>query len=1476
MDATAANDARDRLPFAQHHAFIIGINTYAKVSHLQTAVEDAQQLAIVLGAQQHFLVHGPLLDATGADIRTLLQTTLPAQVGKDDRVVFYFAGHGIALDGDDGPAGYIVPADADPADVKTLIPMADLQKALDALPCRHLLLVLDCCFSGAFKWSTQYRAIGTLMPKRIYKERFDRFIHDPAWQVITSAAYDQKALDVVHGQATGARGVAASADQTPHSPFAQALFDGLAGAADAKGDVEGDGVITATELYAYIRDEVEPETIAEDQRLRQTPGFFPLPKHDKGEFIFLHPHHRLNLPPIPNRSPYKGLESFNEDDRLLFYGRDRVIKDLRARAENSKLLVLSGASGTGKSSVIKAGLLPVLRAAGYGILPVIRPGTHPLAALEQALQQAQTAAPDAAGTQPPGTKFILLIDQFEELITRCTDQNERQQFEARLRQLLDEDPSVHRIILTVRADFEPQLNSGVLQADWAAGRCTVPPFSLEELKEVIVLPTIQEVLIFDPPQLVDEIIEEVVQSPGALPLLSYALSELYEAYRRSGRQDRALRKADYDTLGGVMGALRTKADALYQSLTPAEQDTMRKVMLRMVSVEGDLASKRVLMHDLVYSDADKPHVDKVVEQLVEARLVVKGQDYIEPAHDALVRAWKRLHDWVNEAGKDQLILGARLGAAANEFGQSGNSEFLWDDNPNLPVVEKALKHPLQWFNAKEIAFIAASARRKRRRRAWLVGTTAAVIAALSLATWYSLAQAREARRQRVVASDSADRARAELRRSVSLRVAAEAPAVLQGDQVGSHERAVQQLLAAHLLNPDSVQVDGALLSAVSAWPLGLSKVMEAGVIHSVAVSRDGSLIATGGVDGAVRLWDGKNSRPIGPPLEGPKGPVWSVAFGRDGSLVSGSDDGSVWVWEWDAKRDIEQPIGRRIDGGASDGLPVYSVAFNADGSRIISAGADGFVRLWDAKNRDGHKASQIRAFSGASQYIHSAALSPDSSLIVSVGGDDTLRLWDGGNRPIVLAGKGVASVAFSPDGARIVSGGDDGTLRLWDARSHKLLRALEGHKGPVESVAFSPDGSRIVSAGEDGTLQLWNARTPKWMATLNGHKGRIRGVTFSADGSRIVSGGDDGTLRVWDATSDPSIATANSGRNVALSPDGSRIISRDGNGALWLREANGGSGTLLGPPLEGDHDLVVATNDDGSRVVVAGNDGALRLWDAESGKLRQIRAAIPDADGAPAGFHDGSRSLAVSRDGSRVVSGDIGGTLWLWDANVGSGRELNAPDTDQQGTFTSVAMSPDGLRIASGDATGKLQWWDSEKRQRIGAPIEACSSDVDSLAFSPDGTRIVSGCSFQGRLQQWDATTLAPHGPPLPGHFSSVAFSHDRLGSRIVSGGEDGTLQLWDSASGQPLGRPIKGGHVEVHGVAFNRDDSVILALECLQDVNCAGNGEGTVRSWPGPAAWVDTLCAKLSRNMTRQQWKDWISPEIEYEKQCPSLPDAP
>ncbi|MFN5516562.1 MAG: caspase domain-containing protein, partial [Cyanobacteriota bacterium] len=300
-------------PFHLNLALVIGINDYGRgISPLGTARQDAEAIAAILEQEYNYqvllLTEG---QATGAALRQCLETKLPQVFGNHPsaRLLFYFAGHGIALNGDEGPQGYLIPQDAQLGDISTYLPMPWVEGALSQLSCRHCLVILDCCFAGAFRWSSTRKL--AVIEETIHQERFERFIRDPAWQVITSAAADQFALDNL--DLHGARG--AAEDNGKHSPFGAALLRALAGAADIfppgqGGKPAGDGVITATELYLYLRDAVEIPT--DQRRLRQTPQIWSLKKHDKGEFIFLPPGQAPNLPPAPpleegdGTNPYRG------------------------------------------------------------------------------------------------------------------------------------------------------------------------------------------------------------------------------------------------------------------------------------------------------------------------------------------------------------------------------------------------------------------------------------------------------------------------------------------------------------------------------------------------------------------------------------------------------------------------------------------------------------------------------------------------------------------------------------------------------------------------------------------------------------------------------------------------------------------------------------------------------------------------------------------------------------------------------------------------------------------------------------------------------------------------------------------------------------------------------------------------------------------------------------------------------------------
>jgi len=697
-------------PFKTKYAFIIGINQYQFVTSLKTPINDASTLAKVLSIQHNFKVHDVLKNPTKTQLEDFLRN-MSNYIGADDAVVFYFAGHGIALEDDKGMSGYIVPADAKANERDSLIPMSFLNEVFESLPCRHFLLILDCCFAGAIRWASTKRDVNSMfMPKLIYKERYERYIKDRAWQVLASASHDQKAFDSFTGFDN-----ARDADGN-HSPFALALFDALSGKGDIVPADGGDGIITATEMYLYLRQQVELPTAQQGWALQQTPSIFTLPKHDNGEFIFFSPNHRLNLPPIPKRNPFKGLQSFDEADKDLFYGREQVVEDLWTCVDKLPLTVVTGASGTGKSSLVKAGLIPVLREKGYDILGVIRPSQKKLDEVLNTSHLTTINEPPTSGGTQLSTKQVLVIDQFEELLTQSTDE-ERLNYIGALRSYI---ASGLKVIVTVRSDFEPQFQT-LNWSDWISGRFVVPPFSVEELREAIVRPSVQEVLQFEPANLIDKIVQEVVQSPGALPLLSFTLSELYELYVKSGRNDRILAESDYNILGGVIGSLRKKADDIYASLDTAQQNSMRNLMLRMVSLTGgEYTGKRVLKNDLVFKDtAETERTQNIVSLMLDARLLVSGNDndghaYFEPAHDALVRAWTKLSEWVKTRGDENVVLQNKLTEAVEDYYKSNqNKKNLWHHDPRLDILKK---QDNSWMNAQEQTFLEQSIALKKRDR----------------------------------------------------------------------------------------------------------------------------------------------------------------------------------------------------------------------------------------------------------------------------------------------------------------------------------------------------------------------------------------------------------------------------------------------------------------------------------------------------------------------------------------------------------------------------------------------------------------------------------------------------------------------------------------------------------------------------------------------------------------------------------------
>jgi WD40 repeat protein len=1429
--------------FAHSRAYVIGIDQYAgPLPPLQTAAGDARSLAAVLKDAHHYDDVQLLVDAeaTQTALMTLLTQTLPQAVGADDRVLVYFAGHGVALDGDDGPAGYLLPQDARAQDPASFLPMQAVQKALATLPCRHLLLILDCCFAGAFRWAATRgdAVIAGAVP--LYQERYDRFVHDPAWQVLTSAAYDQRALDVLNG--LGGRGGAGD-----HSPFALKLFDALQGAADLM-PKDGDGVITATELYCYLRDCIEAETLGEKGK-PQTPGLWPLPKHGKGEYIFLVPGKNPHLPPapplLPENNPYRGLASYDAGHKDLFFGRDKEIADLTALVQRQGFTAVLGASGTGKSSLVNAGLVPALAAAGWTVLGPIRPGATPLQMLNSVLP---TAPPGIllAGklarwrAEHPQTPVLLVIDQFEECLTLCRSDAERDQF---LHQVADAlaalDLDLH-LVLTLRSDFEPQFTTGAdapLAAHWAApgARYVVPPMAQDDLRRVIEGPAEAHAIYFKPDSLVDELINEVVQTPNALPLLSFTLSEMYLSYFERHGDDRSLTDQDYQALHGVVGSLCQRANAEYARLDAAGRATLQAVMLRMVALEGGQRTRRrVPLTELDYGDpAENARVNTVIEQFTTARLVTKGSDetgsYVEPVHDALIQGWDQLWTWTrDQAGI--LPLQRRITAEATEWDRTqGSSDrrlahqaggLLWDDDPQLDTVIALQKKQRLRLNRQEAAFIRASSARKRRNqqiRNFFVALLGVIAVVALLAAWFAVDRGQQAAVARDIALAQSRVAQAQ---QLAAQSVAQAP---RDPEVGLLLAMEAVSTTLRLAEPVVPQAEDALHQGLLNPPLlaALPVSGESGSpVGDLAWSPDGASIFTAGTDGQTRVWDaaGHQQRFA---LAGNSAGGWA-AWSPDGRQICAPDAGGN-------PRLYDATTGREGVALAGGDNSVQTVLWSPDGTRILAVGQEGATTIWDAAS--GRTLVSIPGLNGVRQSPNggvvptdappSAAWSPDGTRIALIRADGIARVWDAatGQERFALDGL-MTSVAWSPDGRSILTGGEDGTARIWDAAGGQERAVLRGHTGLVTRAVWSPDGLAIVTTSTDRTAKIWDVGSSLPRATLTGHTDSVTDAAWSPDGQEVLTAGEDQTARVWDARSGLPLYTLaghNSAvRRIAWSPDGRNILTgaeQETSVRLWEAARGSERAGLQGTP---GTIIQFTWSPDGNSVLTINDVGVARVWDTGTGQARFALNPQGPTINYAVWSHDG-RYIATTADNA---------TAAIWDAARGTVvQALSGPAEIAPG----VAWSPDDKYIAALTGDRQVQVWDAAGgQQRVAvaataawAALPVWSPDSRSLLVaSDDGTAAVwSIADGRKRFMLPSPEPLDPGAGHNPNYAAGMDWSPDGL--LLATSTSDGTTQIWDATTGQERFKLDISVTTE-NGVRWSPDSRYLLTV----------NDDNTVSLW--------------------------------------------
>lgn len=731
--------------FDRSVALVLGVDEYQHgVPRLTTAARDASAVASLLAAQHGFTTLVLLDDdVTSGRVRAHLQDGFQHHLGdaitERDRLLIYFAGHGVALPHEGGPEGYLLLSDSVPAEPRSFLAMAELRALVGALPCRHVLIILDCCFAGTFRWAGARRERPAIMPA--FRETLARFVSHRAWQVLVSASHDQTAADELAAPAgplppEALRTLAATRDERHrHSPFAAALLRGLRGAAD----LTGDNLIVATELELFVRDEVERTT-----DVRQTPQLYKLDEHDRGEFVFQVPGTTLALEPAPALSPaicpFPGPGPYELGDAPRLFGRGRVVEQLVARVVAQPCTVVAAPSGAGSSSLLAAGLGAKLRGLDGWSVIVTRLGMAPCEALRDLVPVIAPASGSTIAARVaawlnahPTMRLCIIIDHAHELAERASAR-QRHRMLAQLAEALGLPGNRLHVVLGVRSELPATLRTPAL-----APYCMAPAFVVQrptqdELREIIEQPARSLELSYEPAALVDLLINETVGAPGGLSLLPAALRALYDRCAERNR-DRLLTLEDYATLGQLPGLVAHRADAVVSALVaedPAYARTMRRVLLRMVVWQnGDWQGARVHRDDLAFGDRlEDERARTLLARLVAARLVVTDHDAWEPAHDALVTRWPTFVAWRDALGRAEIGLLHEVAEASRRWYGRRRPGDLWHDHERLKLARAAAKAPDPWLTARDLAFITASTRRRRARRRLAISSLVAVAVGL--------------------------------------------------------------------------------------------------------------------------------------------------------------------------------------------------------------------------------------------------------------------------------------------------------------------------------------------------------------------------------------------------------------------------------------------------------------------------------------------------------------------------------------------------------------------------------------------------------------------------------------------------------------------------------------------------------------------------------------------------------------------------
>jgi WD40 repeat protein/DNA-binding SARP family transcriptional activator len=1148
--------------------------------------------------------------------------------------------------------------------------------------------------------------------------------------------------------------------------------------------------------------------------------------------------------PLPAVCPYPGLATFDKAHAEYFFGRERLVAELVARLVGAPILAVVGPSGSGKSSAVRAGLLPALAA---GVLPgsegwqraLMRPGAHPLAELERALPAA-------------GERAVLVVDQFEELYAVCRDEHERSAFLDALAELAQDPGRRVQVVVAMRADFYGRCAEHALFARLIApDQVLVGPMQPDELQRAIEEPAHRVGLRVES-SLTEALIADVLDEPGGLPMLSAALLEQWRE-----REGRAMRRAAYERTGGVRGAVGRLAERTYARLSEDERDAARRILLRLADAgEHDAAfvRRRVPLDEL----DDDEHSAAALSVLVDSRLVTVDEHTLEVAHEALLREWPRLRSWLEEDAEGRRLHQHVTHAARDWQAADRDRGELYRGARLAAALDWAAGHGRD-LNELERDFLDAShaetereseqqRRTNRRLRALLAG----LALLLALALWAGIV----ALNQRGEARDAARTADAQ-------RLGVEALNEERLDQALLFARAAVEL-------DDTPATEGSLLSVLLRDPATLGIVNHTFGIYGAAMSPDGKLMAIGDDIGNVVVYDAATRAPLGRPYEVANGIIENVRFSPDGDTLAVSYANSGVADQRSGQVDLVDPrTGERRLRLRLPPLPQPAPFVDSD-VVFLPNGRDLLVRTVHGDSPDGPASPMYRVDGETGEltdplqvgqyasHFFASETTDGRVFMTSMRDDRTWELDPERLRVRRFWPVGDYAGAVSPDGRAFALGSGTGRVRLLDLDSGQI-RPLRGrHKGRVLRMRFTPDGRTLVTTGRDGQVLVWDVKRGTIAERLGAHSDAIDGLDLTRDGRTLITGSVDGRATLWDLDGDRRLErrfsvgrpfdTPFAARGIAVSPDGRTLALTHSDGTVALLDTATMRRSRSVKPL-GESAVAVDFSPNGRLFAVAGFGGRITLWDA---RTLAPAGELPGMEGIPA-------FLAFSPDGKRLAAAEadpagpfLPRPLRIWDL-----RTRSLITFDGHSALGSVAFSPDGQRIAA--AAGTLG---TEIRDvHTGKLIEsiATTDSPRSVVFSPDGKLLFVG-RYDGRGQLFSTASWKPFGRQLVAHagrINSAAFTPD--GDTLVTAAADGTAVLTDVKTQKTIGPPLELSPSTYASAALSPDGSRLYAVST--------RGEGISFNM-SREAWKRHACLVAGRDLTRAEWESAL-PGRPYQASC-------